>query len=101
MLLLCAQLLFQSIAFVVIGGVEILWSEERTQSNPVAMAVYAIAIIPLILMVLKITDQYPHGTYAADYADDFTVPVLYRKMDQVLMGAFVPVRSFILINHGW
>ena len=64
------------------------------------MAVYAIAIIPLILMILKITDQYPHGTYTAGYADDFTVPVLYRKMDQVLMGAFVPVTSFILINHG-
>ena len=61
----------------VISVVEILSSEGTTQGDPVAKNCYKIAvainIIPLILPVLKITDQYPHGTSkAAAYADDLT-----------------------------
>ena len=38
------------------------------------MGVCAIAIIPVILMFLEITDQYPHETSkATTYADDFRV----------------------------
>ena len=40
------------------------------------MAVYAIAIIPIILMILEITKSYSEGTLkAAAYADDLTVAV--------------------------
>ena len=42
-----------------IGVVEISSSESKTQDDLVAMAVYAIAIIPLILMIPEITDHYP------------------------------------------
>ena len=57
----------------VIGGVEIASSEGTTQGDPVAMVVYAIAIIPLILMILEITESYSEGTSKkAAYADDLT-----------------------------
>ena len=61
----------------VISVVAILLSEGTTQGDPVAKNCYknpvAIKIIPLILAVLKITDQYPHGTSKATaYADDLT-----------------------------
>ena len=55
----------------IIGGVEISSAEGTTQGDPVAMAVYATAIIPLILMVLEITDKLPNSiTKCEAYADD-------------------------------
>ena len=36
------------------------------------MAVYAIAIIPMILMIVDITSKIDDSTKAAAYADDFT-----------------------------
>ena len=57
----------------VICGVEIASSEGTTQGDSIAMAVYAIAIIPLILIILEITESYSQGTSkAAAYADDLT-----------------------------
>ena len=50
-----------ALVLFVIRGVEKLSSETTTSGNPVAMAVYVAAIIPLILIILVITDQYPHG----------------------------------------
>ena len=41
--------------------------------NPILIAVFAIAIIQLIPIILNIADQYPHETSkAAAYADDLT-----------------------------
>ena len=63
----------------VIGGVEVSKSEGIMQGNSVAMAVYSIKIVPLILMILEITNQYPHGTSkAAAYADDLTTTVTVK-----------------------
>ena len=72
----------------VIGGVEIASSEGTTQGDPVAMAVYAIAIIPFILIILEITESYSEGTSkAAAYADDLTaagcIPRLKYWWDQL------------------
>ena len=57
----------------VIGGVEVSSTEGTTQGDPIAMAVYAIAAIPLLLMVLEITDNLPGvRTKSEAYADDFS-----------------------------
>ena len=57
----------------VIGGVELSSKEGTTQGDPIAMAIYAIAVIPLLLMVLEITEsRASERTRAAAFADDFT-----------------------------
>ena len=39
------------------GGTEIKSSKGTTQGDPVAMPIYALSVIPLMLMVLEITIQ--------------------------------------------
>ena len=47
--------------------------EGTKQGDPVVMAVYTIATISLILLILEITDNCPHEiSKAAAYADDLT-----------------------------
>ena len=54
----------------VIGGVELSSSEGTTQGDPVAMAIYATAVIPLILMVLEVFNDKPLAAKSDAYADD-------------------------------
>ena len=56
----------------IIGGNEIRSCEGTTQGDPIAMAVYAIAIIPMILMIVDITSKTDDSTKTAAYADDVT-----------------------------
>ena len=46
--------------------------EETTQSDSAAMVIYAIAIIPLILMLVEIRIQDNNQTKTAAYVDDLT-----------------------------
>ena len=57
----------------IIGGSELKSCEGKTQGDPAAMAIYAIAIIPLLLMLVDQAEQLPgKKTKSVAYADDFT-----------------------------
>ena len=56
----------------IIGGNEIRSCEGTTQGDPIAMAVYDIAIIPIILMIVGLTSKIDDSTETAAYADDVT-----------------------------
>ena len=56
----------------IIGGNEIRSCEGTTQGDPIAIAVYAIAIITMILMIVDITSKIDDSTKTAAYADDAT-----------------------------
>ena len=57
----------------IIGGHELTSSEGTTQGDPIAMAIYAIAVITLMLMVLEITNKLPDKkTKMCTYADAFS-----------------------------
>ena len=62
---------FRSRLFIIRGN-EIRSCDETTQGGPIAMAVYAIAIIPMILMIVDITSKIDDSTKTAAYADDVT-----------------------------
>ena len=63
----------QPVYSFIFGGTELKSEEGTTQGDPIAMAVYALATIPLLLMVLEITAQFPDNSVKmAGYADDFT-----------------------------
>lgn len=62
-----------------IGGEEIQYTEGTVQGSPTAMAVYAITVIPLILMIVDITRQDNSSTKTVAYADNFTAA---RKITQ-------------------
>ena len=56
----------------------IIWENEirpcegATQGDHIAMAIYAIAIIPMILMIVDITNKIDDSRKPAAYADDVT-----------------------------
>ena len=59
--------------FFIIGDGEIQSMEGTKQGDPAAMVIYAIAIIPLILMLVEIRMQENNHTETTAYADDLTV----------------------------
>ena len=57
----------------IIGGSELKSCEGTTQGDPAAMAIYAIGIIPLLLMLVDQAEQLPgKKTKSVAYTDDFT-----------------------------
>ena len=57
----------------IFGGSELKSEAGTTQGDTIAMAVYALSTIPLLLMVLEITAQFPDNSVKmVGYADDFT-----------------------------
>ena len=55
----------------IIRDCELKSSESTTQGDPIAMAVYAIAIIPMILMLIETIGSKKDNKTAA-YADDIS-----------------------------
>ena len=60
----------KSTRLFVIGGTEISSSESITQGDPVAIFVYAIAIIPLILHTANTLEEKSLNAKVTGYADD-------------------------------
>ena len=57
----------------IIGGTEIPLLEGTTQGDLTAMSIYAIAIIPLVLIIMEIMSTSPdNNSKMVVYADDFT-----------------------------
>ena len=57
----------------IIGGSELKSCEGKTQGHPATRAIYAIAIIPLLLTLVDQAEQIPgKRTNSVTYADDFT-----------------------------
>ena len=62
------------------GGGEIESKEGTTQGEPVAMATYAIATIPLLLMLLDFLEKEHLSTKSAAYADNITAEGKLSKL---------------------
>ena len=56
----------------IIGGNEIRSCEGTSQGDTITIAVYAIANIPMILMIADITSKIDYSTKTAAYADNVT-----------------------------
>ena len=57
----------------IIGGTEIKSSEGTTQGDPVTMPIYALGVIPIMLIVLQITNTKTNfDAKMVAYADDFS-----------------------------
>ncbi|XP_066911371.1 uncharacterized protein [Clytia hemisphaerica] len=62
------------------GGGELKSREGTTQGDPVAMATYAIATIPLLLTLVEFSNQENLTTKSAAYADDITAAGTLRGL---------------------
>ena len=51
----------------IIGGTEMPSSEATTQRDPTAMSIYAITIVPFVLMIMGIMSTSPDNTSKMDY----------------------------------
>ena len=56
----------------IIGGGKTQSIEGTTQGDLAAMEIYAIATVPMILMLVEISLQINYKTLTAAYADEFT-----------------------------
>ena len=57
----------------IVGGTEIPSSEGTTQGDPAAMSIYAIAIMPIVLMIVEIISaSFDNTTKMVAYAGGFT-----------------------------
>ena len=66
-------MLHPTITVVYCWRTEIPLSEEAAQGGPTAMSIYAIAIIPLVLMIMEIMSASSDNVNKmVAYADDFT-----------------------------
>ena len=65
----------------IIGGTEIKSSEGTTQGDPVTMPIYALGVIPIMLIVLQITNTKTNfDAKMVAYADDFSAAGLISSL---------------------
>ena len=89
----------------IIGGTEIPSSEGTTHGVPTAMSIYAIAIIPLVLMIMEIMSVSPDNTSKmVAYADDFIAGGTVKDLEYwwETLCEFGPNLDIILkqVKHG-
>ena len=92
----------------VVGGISILSLEGTTQGDPTAMYVYALGILPLIIMIsepLKSSeDKVRQSAFADDLAGGGTIDQLKRWWDLIIkMGKYVgyyakPSKSWLIVK---
>ena len=61
------------VSLLITGSTEMKSSEGTTQSDPAAMTIYAISIIPMIIMPVETVNNIPNNeTKSVAYADDLS-----------------------------
>ena len=88
----------------VVGGIEIQSLEGTTQGDPTAMYVYALGILPLIV-VLSDIEKVRQSAFADDLAGGGNIDQLKRWWDLiVMMGKFIgyfakPSKSWLIVKE--
>ena len=82
-----------------IGGEECQSVEGTTQGDLAAIVIYAIAIIPVILMVVEISLQGNCNTFTAVYVDDLTAAGSFDQLRDGGMNYVDFVQNFIIVKE--
>ena len=82
-----------------IGGEECQSVEGTTQGDLAAIVIYAIAIIPVILIVVEISLQRNYNTFTAVYVDDLTAAGSFDQLRDGGMNYVDFVQNFIIVKE--
>ena len=92
----------------VVGGIEISSLEGTTQGDPTAMYVYALGILPLIIVLsepISVSEKVRQSAFADDLAGGGTLVQLRRWWDTIIeMGKYIgysakPSKSWLIVKE--